>query len=192
MSDEPEPDRTREPAQEADLARRFGPALRLFALRRLRRADEAEDVAQETLARALVALRGDRLADPAALPAFLYETARHVCQQRLRKLGREERAYERLGGGERSVFEPEALAELLGADRCALATEALAALPEGERQLLRRIFFDEEPAESVAQALSISVGALRVRKHRALERLRRLFREAEARRDVTPRVDRER
>jgi RNA polymerase sigma-70 factor (ECF subfamily) len=192
MTDEPEPAGGRELPLEADLARRFGPALRLFALRRLRRAAEAEDVAQETLARALDALRRRRLADPAALPAFLYETARHVCQQRLRKLGREERAYERLAAGERTAFEPAALAELLGADRCALAAESLAGLPEGERELLRRIFFDEEPAESVAQGLGISAGAFRVRKHRALERLRRLFREAEARRDVTPRSERER
>jgi len=64
-------------AMAAELSLRFRDRLRFFAARRLRDKNLAEDVAQETLRRALEALRAGRVENLAALPSFLFETARH-------------------------------------------------------------------------------------------------------------------
>jgi len=164
------------PLSEVELAERFLTALRVFALRRLRDPTEAEDVAQEAMARVVAALRQDRLLDREALPAFVFETASHVCQHRLRKLGRQGRAYGRLAaeGGATGV-EAGALARMLGRERRQLVRSALARLGTADRELLRRLYFADEPPASVAQDLGIQEGALRVRRHRALRRLRRIL-----------------
>src|SRR5262249_169355 len=80
----------------ADIATRYFSRLRMFALRRLRVVDEAEDAAQETLQRVLVALREGRVLDMQALSAYVFETARHVCAHRVRHWERTERAFARL------------------------------------------------------------------------------------------------
>src|SRR6516162_596478 len=63
---EPDPDQ-----QLADLALRFSERLTLFAARRLRDRNAAEDVAQEALRRTLEALRAGRIENELALPGFL-------------------------------------------------------------------------------------------------------------------------
>ena len=74
----------------------FRERIRLFAARRLRDWTEAEDVAQETLRRALEASLAGRIEKPDALPAFLYQTAVHICQHRGRSAGREASALRRV------------------------------------------------------------------------------------------------
>jgi len=156
---------------ETELARRFWERLRLFATRRLGDAALAEDVAQETLRRVVAALRAGKLAHPDALPAFVFQTARNICLHHLRSGGREERALGRLNEGGVSVTGEDALESLISAERRATVRLALERLGESDRDLLRRVYFQQLDSDEIARRLDITPETLRVRKHRALRRL---------------------
>ena len=72
---------------------RLRPGLLLMALRALRTVPAAEEAAQETLARALVALQNGQPADPEKVAAFVTGIARHViadaCRARKRDVSLE-------------------------------------------------------------------------------------------------------
>ncbi|MBK5186847.1 MAG: hypothetical protein JJD97_01310, partial [Gemmatimonadaceae bacterium] len=102
--------------------------LRFFAARRLGNVTAAEDVAQETLRRVLIAMREHRIADLAALPGFVFETARHICQHLQRTAGREERAMERLRLDGPDSHRGDVLAALVSEERRATVQRALASL----------------------------------------------------------------
>jgi RNA polymerase sigma factor (sigma-70 family) len=154
----------------ADLAGRYFERLRLFATRRLRDAGLGEEVAQETLRRSLEALRNGRVNNLEALPAFLFETARNICMHRQRASGRETRALERYAGEvHTSAVHP--LDTLITAEEIAAVRNALERLPVEDRQLLLWSYQDGLDAGEVAERLGISTGAVRVRRHRARNRL---------------------
>jgi RNA polymerase sigma-70 factor, ECF subfamily len=154
------------------LWRRFHMRLLVLGMRRLGQRADAEDMAQDTLQRVAKALRENRLREPGALPAFVYQTALHVCQQSLRKRYRERRALE---GYAHSAADEDgvahALTDLIDEERRRVVRAALQSLGVDDRELLEQLYTrDTDPAELAGQ-LGISSGALRVRKHRALQRL---------------------
>lgn len=177
---------TAERTHHQELVARFRGRLMVLAARRLPDPSEAEDVAQETLQRVMEALRDDRLQSLEALPAFVYQTARHVCLQRARKWTRRRRAYERWRrGAGPGHADPEALTALIGAERCAAVRQAFSRMDSGERELLHMIYYEEIDATTVASRLRVTRGAFRVRKHRALQRLSELLQEG-GRSNVAP------
>lgn len=159
---------------ETGLVRQFRERLRLFALRRLRDAAAAEDVAQETLRRVLEACRAGRLQDPSALSSFVFQTAQHICLQQFRTHGREGRALRRLTG-EDPPETAHPLAALIGDERRAAVRQALAQLSGEDRELLRQLYYEGTDTAVLAQRMGLTTGALRVRKHRVLGRLAALL-----------------
>jgi RNA polymerase sigma-70 factor (ECF subfamily) len=161
----------------AELTSQFWDRLRYFAMRRLRDAALAEDVAQEALRRALEALRAGRIEKPEALPAFLFETARHVCMHRSRSFGREARAFQRVAadGEEDASEEADPLSLLISDERCEQVRRSLDRLEAADRELLLLSFDDGLGAEEIGQRVGASAGAVRVRRHRALGRLAELM-----------------
>jgi RNA polymerase sigma-70 factor, ECF subfamily len=157
----------------AELTSQFWDRLRFFAMRRLRDAALAEDVAQETLRRTLEALRAGRIEKPESLPAFLFETARHVCMHRSRSFGREARALQRVAAeGEEDVSEAaDPLGGLISDERCAQVRRCLESLEPSDRDVLSLSYDAGLGAEDIGRRLGISAGAVRVRRHRALARL---------------------
>ncbi|HUO82253.1 MAG TPA: sigma-70 family RNA polymerase sigma factor [Gammaproteobacteria bacterium] len=162
---------------EADIADRFRERLRLFAARRLGNAAAAEDVAQETLRRVVDALRAGRVANPAAFPSFVFETARHICLQQYRSAGREGRALHRLhdGSGVHPSTGLDPLTALVSEERRNRVREALGELGGSDRELLRMLYHQEVETAEVASRLGITPATVRVRKHRALKRLGELL-----------------
>jgi RNA polymerase sigma-70 factor, ECF subfamily len=160
---------------EAMLVRQFRERLRLFALRRLRDSEAAEDVAQETLRRVFEACRTGRLENPSALPAFVFKTAQHICLQHFRSAGREGRALLRLSGEDPPQHETHPLASLIGDERRTAVRKALAQLGPDDRELLRMVYYEETETSVLAGRLGLTPGALRVRKHRVLARLAALL-----------------
>lgn len=166
------------PDPEADLVQQFWGRLRVFSGRRLGDATLAEDVAQETLRRVVEALRAGRVRDEAALPAFVFETARHICQQHARTAGREARALARLERGAAPEPRwPDALTALITAERRFAVRRALSRLTPEEQGLLAGFYYEQLEAEELARRLGTTAGAVRVRKHRALKRLAELLAE---------------
>lgn len=167
----------------AQLSERFRDRLRFFAARRLRDRDAAEDVAQEVLRRTLEALRAGKVENREALPAFLFQTARNVCMQWGRSEGRKARAFTRL---QREEEDPEAdpLADLITEERREKVREAFERLGPGDREVLRLSYVETLGAEEIAKQLNLTAGAVRVRRHRALNRLAEIM-------GVTKRSERE-
>lgn len=165
---------------EAAVVRRFRDRVRVFAARRLGDPGAAEDVAQEVLRRVLVALREERLRDPEALPAFVLQTARHVCLDRFRAADRKRSAMDALRRERPLPAFRDPISALVDGERRARVREALERLDEGDRDLLRDIYYWGKETGTLASELGITAGALRVRKHRALRRLEELVAEAKA------------
>lgn len=161
---------------EWELVERFHDRIRLFAVRRLGDAAAAEDVAQETLRRVVDAMRAGRIERLESLPGFVFQTASHVCLHRRRSAGREARALARLhDGGDAVADPPDALAALVGEERCNTVRAALDRLGASDRELLRLLFYERLDTADVARRLGATPAALRVRKHRALQRLAELL-----------------
>jgi len=160
----------------SDLAARFWDRLRLFARRRLCEPGEAEDVAQETLKVVLTALRGGTIENLDALPAFLYQTATYLCLHRQRSLGRHTRAIDRLAETQSPSPAADSLAALISDERRGQLRKALEQLEDQDRELLRMIYSEDLDTEVIAMRLGITPGALRVRRHRAIQRLAAIVR----------------
>ena len=156
----------------AQLSDRFRDRIRFFAARRLRDRDAAEDVAQEVLRRTLEALRAGRVENREALPAFLFQTARHVCMQWGRSEGRRDRAFDRLQSGS-SEADPgeDTLSGLITEERREEVREAFSHLTPADREVLSLSYVEAMGAEEIARRLNSTPGAIRVRRHRALNRL---------------------
>lgn len=158
-------------ADETDLVRQFRERLRLFALRRLRDSAAAEDVAQETLRRVLEACRAGKVENPTALPAFVFQTAQHICLQHFRSSSREGRALLRLSGEGPSQKQAHPLSSLIDDERREAVRQVLAQLSAEDQELLRMVYYEGVDTNALAAKLGVTPGALRVRKHRALARM---------------------
>jgi RNA polymerase sigma factor (sigma-70 family) len=157
---------------EPELAARFWDRIRLFAARRVQDAAMAEDIAQETLRRVIDALRAGRVQNAEAIAGFVFQTAKHVCMHVHRSAGRESRAMRRLQDpSDSGDVRPDVVARLVSEERSALVRTALQTLSPDDRELLRALYFDQIDSGELAGKLGLSLGALRVRKHRALQRL---------------------
>ena len=169
------PDTSDPDALAEELSHRFRERLRYFAARRLADRDAAEDVAQEVLRRTLEALREGRVENLAALPAFLFQTARHVCMHYGRSAGRQARAMERFGADAEPTDPYDPLTALIDEQRRNVVSRALADLSESDREILRLSYSEGLDAAAIAGQLGITSGAVRVRRHRAVARLGELL-----------------
>jgi RNA polymerase sigma-70 factor (ECF subfamily) len=130
----------------------------------------AEEVAQEALRRALEALRAGRVANLESLPAFVFETARNICLQRLRSGSRETRALQRLGNNSTS-FDPQPLDQLISSEEAVAVRAALQMLSHDDREVLLLSYQEGLTAAEIGERLHLGAVAVRVRRHRALQRL---------------------
>lgn len=146
-----------------------------FAARRLRSFADAEDVAQETIRRAIEALQAGRIEKPASLPSFLFQTALHVCQRRYRSAGREVKALRRFGASTPESAPDDPLGSLISEERRTAVREALGRLDAEDREILTLTFSEALPTGDLARRLGTTEGNVRVRRHRALGRLARLL-----------------
>ncbi len=135
-------------------------AVLAYALRRTSR-DDAADVVAETF---LVAWRRlDDVDEPTALP-WLYAVARNVLLSQQRAARRQQAIAERVAAGL-----PEPGETPSGSPR---VLDALAALSEGEREVLMLAAWEELSSREAARVLGCSATAYRIRLHRARKRLR--------------------
>jgi len=151
--------------------------LLIVAVRTLGDMEEARDVVQETMARALESIRGDRLPPGVPLEAFVYGIARHVLADVQRRRVRERGAR----GDPADLPAPglSALEVLVCAEERETMARALASLPADDRELLEQCFVHGERVAAIAARLGEPADRIRKRKSRALERLRQLARGAQ-------------
>jgi RNA polymerase sigma-70 factor (ECF subfamily) len=155
------------------LSQTIARGLEIVAVRTLGNADEARDAVQETLARALAAIRSDRIPPGVALEAFVYGIARHVITDVQRGRARERGAVE--DPGTLPAPGPSALEALVHAEERETVARALAAIPTADRVLLELCFVDGERVSAIAAHLGEPADRVRKRKSRALERMREVL-----------------
>ena len=159
---------------ERDLASRYGQRLRIFAARRIGDASAAEDIAQESLARVVDALRNNQIENIDALPGFVFNTARNICLHWVRSMGREQGALERMRRESETTTRStprDPLALLITEERRSQVRAALATLGDDDRALLAMLYYEGLDSDEAAERLGVSQPTVRVRKHRALRRL---------------------
>lgn len=144
--------------------------LEIVAARALGDRDDARDAVQETLARAIEAVRLNRIPQDAQLEAFVYGIARHVIADVQRRRFRERGPI----GDPHDVTArvPSPLDTLVRDEERALLARALTSLPATDRELLVRCFVAGERVADIAAELGEPAERVRKRKSRALERLR--------------------
>lgn len=138
-----------------ELVDRYLAAITRFALRTLGDRAEAEEVAQETFLRLWTAAADF---EPHAQPkTWLYRIARNQCIDRIRKRrahGQEVELQERAAGEDR----PSAL--LLRKQLAAQVGEALATLPERQREAITLVHYEGLSGAEACEVLSVSAEAL--------------------------------
>ena len=105
-------------------------------------------MAQETLHQVLVALRDGRVLDMQALPAYIFETARHICARQIRQHQRTDRAHAGLADvSAAKVPQHDPLSALISHERVRAVRAALAELLPDDRELLRLTYGEGRSAE---------------------------------------------
>lgn len=160
--------------------------VRIMALRALADADLADEVVQETVARVLSAVQDGRVQSPENLGPFTRGVARHVIADLIRE-GRRRRNLEALEGapGDALIVREDALDTLVRSDAEERVRQALSRLSPTDQELLRMTYFEGLKPAKIAERVGEPVTRIRMRKSRALERLRRAFTEATATRYKT-------
>ncbi len=156
---------------EAELCRRFAPRIRLYGLRHLRDSHAAADLVQTVLMTTLQRLRAGEIREPERIASFVLGTCRMTVLEMRRGAARRERLLETWAVVEETVEAAEP--QPLDAARLARCLEALA---ERERSVILLAFAGDKSAAQTGAELGLTVGNVRVIRHRALARLRECMR----------------
>jgi len=133
----------------------------------------SEDLVQEAFMRALKyrqTFRGD-----ADFLPWLYRLARNVCNDYFHQSQRLPVTVAELP--EAASADPSALDHAQQREQVCLLRQALLRLPVERREVLILSRFEFRNYEEIAQLLGCSVGAVKVRVHRAMNQLRQVYRE---------------
>jgi RNA polymerase sigma factor (sigma-70 family) len=133
----------------------------------------SEDLVQEAFMRALKYRQSFR-GDADFLP-WLYRLARNVCNDYFQKNQRFPLTDEELP--EAASADPSALDDVQKQEQICLLRQALLRLPIERREVLILSRFEFRNYEEIAELLGCSVGAVKVRVHRAMNQLRETYRE---------------
>ncbi len=149
-----------------ELVERYGPRLRYFLRKMLRDAGAAEDALQEVWLDVYRAL--PRLADPGALPAWLYRIARCRAYRALRRRRQPTRPLEEAGEAEAP-----AEGEAFSAEDAARIHAALEWLAPEHREVLVLRFLEDMSYEDAARVTGCPLGTVKSRLYHAKRALRR-------------------
>lgn len=156
------------------LARRYGPKLEFILRRHAREPSLAADLRQEALIVVIERLRGDGIAEPEKLAAFLYQIAINLARGEARTYYRRN-THPDFEAVERAATAEPLLADLL--ERSELARMVRTLLEElgqeRDREILRRFYLRDESKESICADLELSAAHF----DRVLYRARQRFRE---------------
>lgn len=155
-----------DPDAEALLCRRLHPRIRAYGWRHLGNEAAASDLAQEVLVIVIEALRARKVAEPERLGAFVSGTCRNTVLDWHKVERRRASLLERFGSSLAAVVESAPAAfdtDKLGGCLDELAPRA--------RTILALTYFADRDAAAIARELAMSVGNVRVSRHRALAQL---------------------
>jgi RNA polymerase sigma-70 factor (ECF subfamily) len=163
-----------DPDTERHFTEYFGDLLSLKLRSRLRSAALVEDARQETFVRVLTALKKKgSLATPESLGAFVNAVCNNVLFETYRSTGRTTPLDDEPDEPEAS--EPSVEWRVLKSEERVKVREAIAGLPQRDRDLIRWLFFEDRAKDDVCRELNVDREYLRVLFHRAKQRFRERF-----------------
>lgn len=161
------PDHTPVPAEVRNRIVAFLPRLRRFCLSLTGTGDQADDLVQSTVERALV--RIDQWQEGTSLESWMFRIARNMQIDQIRSARTRgvavdvEQAYDLQGDDGRAIVE--------GRSDLAAARRAMLALPEEQRSLLALVVLDGQSYKEAAAILDIPIGTVMSRLARARKAL---------------------
>jgi RNA polymerase sigma-70 factor (ECF subfamily) len=166
--------RNGDPVTEAHFIGYFRQLLRIKLRARYLAIDVIDDVQQETFIRVFRALRSEHgIRQPERIGAFVNSVCNNVLQEHYRAQGRNYSTED---------ADPDPPDKVLNLEKLAIdqevnerAREAVKSLAPRERDLIRKIFFQEMEKDEVCAQLGVSRDYLRVLLHRAIEHLREVL-----------------
>lgn len=162
-----------DPDTEQHFTQYFGQLLTLKLRSKLRSAAAVEDVRQETFSRVLQTLKQKGgLETPESLGAFVNSVCNNVLFEQYRSASRTTTLDDEYDTPE---SRPGVDSELLAAEDRGRVREALADLPQKDKDLLRWLFFEERDKDEICRTMNVDRNHLRVLVHRAKLRFRERF-----------------
>jgi RNA polymerase sigma-70 factor, ECF subfamily len=162
-----------DPDTERHFAQYFGQLLTLKLRSRLRSAAAIEDVRQETFTRVLQTLKQKSgLVTPESLGAFVNSVCNNVLFEQYRSSSRTTPLEDDYDPPE---HRPGADAMLLASEDRDKVREALADLPQRDKELLTWLFLEERDKNDICRTMKVDRNHLRVLVHRAKLRFRERF-----------------
>ena len=163
-----------DPETERHFTEYFGDLLSLKLRSRLRSPALVEDARQETFVRVLTALKKKAsLATPESLGAFVNAVCNNVLFETYRSTARTTPLDDEPDEPEAS--EPSVEWRVLKSEERVKVREAIAGLPQRDRDLIRWLFFEDRAKDDVCRELNVDREYLRVLFHRAKQRFRERF-----------------
>ncbi len=158
------------------LTQRYHTLARRLAMRLVARDDLAQDLAQEAMLQAYLSL--DRLRDPAKFKSWLYGIVLNVCRSHLRDREITFFSLEAMMGGLQLFavplidvpLSPEKITEERELHEIVL--DAVNTLPPRDRDATLLFYYAQLSLREIAAVQGISLGAVKVRLHRARQRLK--------------------
>ena len=149
----------------------FSRPVRLKLRAKLRSPELVEDAFQETFLRTLSYFRaGKTLDNPGSLPGFVYSVCNNVAMELLRSHTRHPQFSDTDPGPVDNTLDPER--QMVTTERKARVRRLLEELSAKDRQLLRRVFLDEENKDAVCSEFHVDRTYLRVLLYRARQKFR--------------------
>jgi RNA polymerase sigma-70 factor (ECF subfamily) len=164
-----------DPVTQAHFVDHFGPILLRTLRRKVRSADQARELRQETFLRVLRAVHSGRgVRKPESFEIFVIG----VCNNIVRETYREQRRSVALSAleAEPANNHPSAYALVLSEEACSKVRRVLSELDEVDRAVLKAVLLDNQNKDEVCRRLGVSRDYLRVLLHRAKRRFRSLVR----------------
>lgn len=173
--DKPYLDRLRasDPETQRHFASYFGKFLRIrFRARRLS-PDVIDDLVQDTLLRVVIKVHKGEVRQAECFGAFVNSVSNHVLLEYFRETSKNSH------GDEEPVEVPDKVLDLEGLlvtqETVEHVRQVLGKLPEKDRLILRRLFFDEEDKDSICNEFGVNRDYLRVLVLRAKDKFRVLY-----------------
>ena len=159
-------------ASEAALYEKYAAKVYYLALRESKSAHDAEDVRAETFLRVLLAIRGNQVRSPAALPGFIVGVTRNV----LRELyARRSLAGTAAHSNPVEIAAPSHERLFLEQEAQQAVQKVIERLKPREQAVLRMHYYEELPTEEIAQRAAIAPERVRLVKSRALKHFREMY-----------------
>jgi RNA polymerase sigma-70 factor (ECF subfamily) len=151
----------------------FGRFLRIRLRARRLAPDVIDDLVQDTLLRVMMKVHNGGVRQPECFGAFVNSVSNHVLLEYFRYASKNPRAEDEPVEIEDKVLDLEGF--LVTQETVEHVREILDQLPERDRLILKRLFFDEEDKDSICSEFGVNRDYLRVLVLRAKDKFRVLY-----------------